>query len=87
MAVGWPHSPGDPSQAVRPVPGPGHQAGDLRDVRVVLGAAVLPGARLPLAGGTLRMASSSAAVIIQPQVSAIMNLRAGVCRRERDLLW
>ena len=43
--------PGDPPQPARPVPGPGHQAGDLGDVLVLFGRAVLPGAGLPRAGG------------------------------------
>lgn len=38
----------DPAQAVRPVRGPVHQARYLRDALVVLGAAVLAGAELPL---------------------------------------
>ena len=45
--------PGDPPQAAGPVPGPAHQAGDLGDVLVFLGRAVLAGAGLPRAGGHL----------------------------------
>jgi hypothetical protein len=45
--------PGDPAQAIGPVPGPGHQAGDLRDVLVALCPAVLRDPRLPRGGGDL----------------------------------
>src|SRR5207237_4221255 len=45
--------PRDPAEAFGPVPRAGHQAGDLRDVLVVLGGAVLGGAGLPCAGGDL----------------------------------
>ena len=47
------HAAGGPPQAVRPVPGAAHQVGDLRDVLVVLGGAVLGGAGLPRARGDL----------------------------------
>jgi len=47
------HAAGDPAQSFGPVPGAGHQAGDLRDVLVVLGGAVLGGAGLPCCGGDL----------------------------------
>jgi hypothetical protein len=40
-------SAGDPAQPAGPLAGPGHQAGDLGDVLVLLDGAVLPGARLP----------------------------------------
>jgi hypothetical protein len=53
VAAGRPDPPRDPPQAAGPVPGPAHQARDLRDVLVVLGAAVLAGAGLPRAGGDL----------------------------------
>ena len=45
--------PGDPPRAAGPVPGPAHQVRDLRDVLVVLGAAVLAGAGLPRVRGDL----------------------------------
>src|SRR5256714_14945880 len=47
VPAGWLHSPGDPAQPVRPVPGPAHQARDLRDVGVLPGAPVLGDAWLP----------------------------------------
>src|SRR6266571_3770416 len=53
VAARWLHPPGDPPQPFGPVPGAGHQARDLRDVLVVFGPAVLPGAGLPRACGDL----------------------------------
>ena len=47
MPAGRLHPPDDPAQPVRPFPGTGHQAGDLRDVRVFPGVAVLRDAGLP----------------------------------------
>ena len=53
VAAGRLHPAGDPPQAVGPVPGAAHQAGDLGDVLVLLGGAVLGGAGLPRACGDL----------------------------------
>ena len=47
MPAGRLHAAGDPAEAAGPVPGAAHQARDLRDVLVLLGAAILGGAGLP----------------------------------------
>jgi hypothetical protein len=47
VPAGWLHAAGDPAEAAGPVPGAACQAGDLRDVLVALGGAVLGGAGLP----------------------------------------
>src|SRR5690348_3111919 len=53
VPAGRPDPADDPAQAGRPVPGPAHQAGDLRDVAVVFGVPVLGDAGLPRLGRDL----------------------------------
>jgi len=50
LPAGRLHAADDPAQSAGPVLRPGHQAGDLGGVLVLLGAAVLGGAGLPRAG-------------------------------------
>ena len=53
MAAGRFHAAGDRPQAARPVPGAAHQAGELRDVLVLIGRAVLTGPGFPRVRGNL----------------------------------
>src|ERR1700722_21005255 len=63
------HPAGAPAGPVGPVPGPGHEAGDLGDVVVVFGVAVLREPGCPGALRDCRMASSSVAMMVQPRVT------------------
>src|SRR5689334_6415759 len=51
VAAGWLYPPCDPAQPAGPVLRACHEAGDLGDLLVLLGGAVLGDARLPRAGG------------------------------------